>query len=334
MTPPSSSPTSGRHASPQRSPGDRDGPRSTDAQPARRLRPVPELRKRIDEAFCWAQTVGGMAQTVCRGVERVRSRLIPTMAANDLARLHRLSCARGIVALEKMMSKAQIGARRLGQSIDGSTNRKTNIPPRWCLSGLSSGPEGADWQPGECDLMTFRRTGLLGTALRTGAASATLAASPAPARGENGGWRRDRDSNPGEAHTPNGFRDRPVRPLRHLSASVVCDGRSSLRVASLQAGTAADRAWRAVGSGGSAPSRSRGGSCRAAPVRRRSSPPLVSRRASAGSRAPLTRPVGSRISPHSGGPSGSAGSMRDAPIGARRPRQIQTPDRSGARGRG
>ena len=216
----------------------------------------------------------------------------------------------GMGALEKMMSKAQIGARRLGQSVDGSTNRKTNIPPRWCLSGLSSGPEGADWQPGECDLMTFRRTGLLGTALRTGAASATLAASPAPARGENGGWRRDRDSNPGEAHTPNGFRDRPVRPLRHLSASVVCDGRSSLRVASLQAGTAADRAWRAVGSGGSAPSRSRGGSCRAAPVRRRSSPPLVLRRASAGSRAPLTRPVGSRISPHSGGPSGSAGSMR------------------------
>ncbi len=34
-------------------------------------------------------------------------------------------------------------------------------------------------------------------------------------------WRRDRDSNPGWAQTHNGFRDRPVRPLRHLSASVV-----------------------------------------------------------------------------------------------------------------
>ena len=31
-------------------------------------------------------------------------------------------------------------------------------------------------------------------------------------------WRRDRDSNPGWACTHNGFRDRPVRPLRHLSA--------------------------------------------------------------------------------------------------------------------
>ncbi len=33
-------------------------------------------------------------------------------------------------------------------------------------------------------------------------------------------WRRDRDSNPGKACTLNGFRDRPVRPLRHLSAGV------------------------------------------------------------------------------------------------------------------
>ena len=36
-------------------------------------------------------------------------------------------------------------------------------------------------------------------------------------------WRRDRDSNPGWACTHNGFRDRPVRPLRHLSAGV-CGG--------------------------------------------------------------------------------------------------------------
>ena len=36
----------------------------------------------------------------------------------------------------------------------------------------------------------------------------------------NGIWRRDRDSNPGWACTHNGFRDRPVRPLRHLSAGL------------------------------------------------------------------------------------------------------------------
>ena len=46
-------------------------------------------RKRIEEAFGWAKTVGGMAQTMYRGVERVRSRFILTMAANNLARLPR-----------------------------------------------------------------------------------------------------------------------------------------------------------------------------------------------------------------------------------------------------
>ncbi|MFC3169448.1 IS5 family transposase [Paracoccus fontiphilus] len=47
-------------------------------------------RKLIEEPFGWAKTVGGMAQTVYRGVERVRSRFILTMAANNLARLPRL----------------------------------------------------------------------------------------------------------------------------------------------------------------------------------------------------------------------------------------------------
>ncbi|MFC3632246.1 IS5 family transposase [Paracoccus angustae] len=50
-------------------------------------------RKRIEEAFGWAKTVGGMAQTVYRGVERVRARFVLTMAANNLARLPRLLAA-------------------------------------------------------------------------------------------------------------------------------------------------------------------------------------------------------------------------------------------------
>lgn len=50
-------------------------------------------RKKIEEAFGWAKTVGGMAQTVYRGLERVRSRFILTMAANNLARLPRLLAA-------------------------------------------------------------------------------------------------------------------------------------------------------------------------------------------------------------------------------------------------
>jgi hypothetical protein len=50
-------------------------------------------RKRIEEPFGWAKTVGGTAQTVYRGLERVRSRFILTMAANTLARLPRLLAA-------------------------------------------------------------------------------------------------------------------------------------------------------------------------------------------------------------------------------------------------
>tara|TARA_R100001530_G_scaffold105113_3_gene73306 strand:- start:87 stop:230 length:144 start_codon:yes stop_codon:yes gene_type:complete len=44
----------------------------------------------MEEVFGWAKTVGSMAQTVYRGVERVRSRFILTMVANNLARLPRL----------------------------------------------------------------------------------------------------------------------------------------------------------------------------------------------------------------------------------------------------
>jgi len=47
-------------------------------------------RKKIEKPFGWAKTVGGMAQTMYRGVERARSRFILTMAANNLAQLPRL----------------------------------------------------------------------------------------------------------------------------------------------------------------------------------------------------------------------------------------------------
>jgi transposase len=50
-------------------------------------------RKRIEEVFGWAKTIGGMAQTVYRGIERVRARFVLTIAANNLARLPRLLAA-------------------------------------------------------------------------------------------------------------------------------------------------------------------------------------------------------------------------------------------------
>ncbi len=50
-------------------------------------------RKRIEEPFGWAKTVGGMAQTVHRGLDRVRARFTLTTAACNLARLPRLLAA-------------------------------------------------------------------------------------------------------------------------------------------------------------------------------------------------------------------------------------------------
>ena len=50
-------------------------------------------RKKIEEPFGWAKTVGGIAQTVYRGVERVRARFTLTMAACNLARLQKLLAA-------------------------------------------------------------------------------------------------------------------------------------------------------------------------------------------------------------------------------------------------
>ena len=44
----------------------------------------------IEEPFGWVKTIGGMAQTVLRGIERVRARFTLTMAACNLARLPRL----------------------------------------------------------------------------------------------------------------------------------------------------------------------------------------------------------------------------------------------------
>ena len=50
-------------------------------------------RKKIEESFGWAKTVGGMAQTVHRGLDRVRAQFTMTMAACNLARLPKLLAA-------------------------------------------------------------------------------------------------------------------------------------------------------------------------------------------------------------------------------------------------
>jgi len=50
-------------------------------------------RKKIEEPFGWAKTMGGMAQTVHRGLDRVRAQFTMTMAACNLARLPKLLAA-------------------------------------------------------------------------------------------------------------------------------------------------------------------------------------------------------------------------------------------------
>ena len=52
-----------------------------------------QRRKKIEEPFGWAKTVGGMAQTVHRGLDRVRARFTLSMAACNLARLPKLLAA-------------------------------------------------------------------------------------------------------------------------------------------------------------------------------------------------------------------------------------------------
>jgi transposase len=52
-----------------------------------------QRRKKIEEPFGWAKAIGGMAQTVLRGLDRVRARFTLTMAANNLARLPKLLAA-------------------------------------------------------------------------------------------------------------------------------------------------------------------------------------------------------------------------------------------------
>lgn len=50
-------------------------------------------RKKIEEPFGWAKTVGGMTQTVHRGLDRVRAQFTMTMAACNLASLPKLLAA-------------------------------------------------------------------------------------------------------------------------------------------------------------------------------------------------------------------------------------------------
>ena len=48
------------------------------------------IRKRVEEAFGWAKTVGSIRQTVFRGLERVNMQFLLTMTASNLVRMRGL----------------------------------------------------------------------------------------------------------------------------------------------------------------------------------------------------------------------------------------------------
>jgi hypothetical protein len=50
----------------------------------------PQKRKRTEEPFGWAKTIGGLARPMLRGVARLRFKFTLTMAAYDLIRLPKL----------------------------------------------------------------------------------------------------------------------------------------------------------------------------------------------------------------------------------------------------
>jgi hypothetical protein len=66
-----------------------DGP--TTEHPGYALSQV--CRKKIEDPFGWIKTVGGMAQTVHSGLDRVRAQFAMTMAACNLARRAKLLAA-------------------------------------------------------------------------------------------------------------------------------------------------------------------------------------------------------------------------------------------------
>ena len=49
-----------------------------------------QKRKRIEEPFDWAKTIGGLARPMLRGVKKLGFRFILTMAGYNLIRLPRL----------------------------------------------------------------------------------------------------------------------------------------------------------------------------------------------------------------------------------------------------
>ena len=93
-------------------------------------------RKTIEEPFGWLKTVGGMTQTLYRGIERVRARFTLAMAACDLARLPDLPPGGPSFITRVRRLDFGIGLRRISQA------RRARSPQPAQASGARSRESG------------------------------------------------------------------------------------------------------------------------------------------------------------------------------------------------
>ena len=94
-TPPSSSPRRARsqvtpHVAQQLTPSRRQRDRWAHHATSRAIESSQSLRKRVEEPFGWAKTVGRIRQTVFRGLRAGQQQFMLTMTANNLVRMRGL----------------------------------------------------------------------------------------------------------------------------------------------------------------------------------------------------------------------------------------------------
>ena len=119
----------------------------------------------------------------------------------------------GMTRLSRLSSGAFPGISRRGQpkrtapTFARARNRTAELPNR---------EFGTQMRQHSPNFALYSRLNRLSARLTRGT-SATISESKISPEKQGTAWRRGRDSNPRYGYPYNGFRDRPVRPLRHLS---------------------------------------------------------------------------------------------------------------------
>jgi hypothetical protein len=80
------------------------------------------LRKRVEEPFGWAKTVGHIRQTVFRGLDRVNMQFLLTMAPNNLVRM------RGLLAVRSNVVNQMAGDRYVRSPVNRQPDQRNEAP--------------------------------------------------------------------------------------------------------------------------------------------------------------------------------------------------------------